>query len=183
MDVLTLVAEIVKAVAWPAAALMIALLLRNPILGLVEGLRLSRVKYGDWEAQFDEVKQGVQQNISAAAPQFVAPALPAHVASHDETSSSPTAAILSAWNDLEATVATLASKAGITGSLSTMLQELVKRGLVQQGTVDSVEGLRQMRNLAVHAPGGEAPQGRVKEFVTLVEAIRWTLQQEASKGK
>lgn len=183
MDVVTLIAEIVKAVAWPAAALMIALLLRNPILGLVEGLRLSRVKYGDWEAQFEQAKQEVQQKLSAAVPHFVSPALPAHVASTGETSPSPTAAILLAWDDLEATVATLATKAGITGSLPTMLQELVKRGLAKQGTVDSVEGLRQMRNLAVHAPGGEAPQGRAKEFVTLVEAIRWTLEQEASKGK
>jgi hypothetical protein len=183
MDVLTLIAEIVKAVAWPAAALMIALLLRNPILGLVEGLRLSRVKYGDWEAQFEQAKQEVQQKLSAAVPHFVAPTLPAHVVSQDETSSSPTATILSAWDDLEAAIATIASKAGITGSLSTMLQELVKRGLVKQGTVDAVEGLRQMRNLAVHAPRGEAPQGRAKEFVTMVEAIRWTLQQEASKSK
>jgi|SRR5580658_2316174 hypothetical protein len=182
MDVITLIAEIVKAVAWPAAALAIALLLRNPVLGLIEGLRLSRVKYGDWEAQFEQAKREVQQKLLSAAPQFVAPALPARVASHDETSSSPTAAILSAWDELEAMVATLASKAGITGSLSTMLQELVKRGLVKQGTVDSVEGLRQMRNLAVHAPRGEAPQARAREFVTMVEAIRWTIQQEASKS-
>jgi hypothetical protein len=40
-----------------------------------------------------------------------------------------------------------------------------------------------MRNLALHAPGGEAPQARAREFATLAEALRWTLRDEAKKSR
>jgi hypothetical protein len=54
MDCRTLVAEIVKALAWPLASIALALLARRPVQGLLDGLRLKKLKRGDWEAEFAE---------------------------------------------------------------------------------------------------------------------------------
>ncbi len=47
MDAATLTAEMTKALAWPAAAFAIVLVLRKPLSNLLESLR--RVKYKEFE--------------------------------------------------------------------------------------------------------------------------------------
>jgi hypothetical protein len=47
MDTGTLIVELVKAGAWPAASLTLALLFRRPLVNLVEGLKLTKLKRGD----------------------------------------------------------------------------------------------------------------------------------------
>jgi hypothetical protein len=184
MDRFTLIAEIIKAVAWPISTLVIMLVLRKPTLALVEGLRLARLKYGDWEAEFDHKAQGVQKNLEAASGTKALPAGPPPPPQLEEAiASSPTAVVVTAWADLESTVKDIGAKMKITGPSQGVIRELNKRGLVTAGTMSAIEGLRQMRNLVVHAPNGAASLARAQEFATMAEAMAWTIQQELGKAQ
>jgi hypothetical protein len=90
---------------------------------------------------------------------------------------SPAAAIAQVWNQLEDRVAAIAVQAGLTQKmLPKVLHALVDRNLIQPTTADSILGLRNMRNLAVHAPPKRLTAEQARDFITMVEAIVWTLE-------
>jgi hypothetical protein len=180
MDGPTLVTEIVKAVAWPLSTLLIVVLLRKGVVGLVDGLRLSRLKYGEWMAEFEQAKQQAAQGLPKAQPP---PSLPPQEI--DELiATSPTGLVVTAWNDLERTVSGIAVEAGIgKAPFPILVKELLSKRIITPETVSALDGLRQMRNLVVHAPGGEATLPRAREFATMADAMRWTVQDEATRSK
>jgi hypothetical protein len=191
MDTLTFIAEIVKAVAWPATALALVLLFRSPLTRLIEGIRLKKLKYGDWEAQFDRYKLDVEKHIhvgrrALAQQDLIAGTLESvrlsPRAHPEEPTTSAIESIVSAWSELEEAVAELASQANVSGPPSGIPRELVKQGIIKAETANALEGLRHMRNLALHAPGGEPPEGRAREFVTLAQALRWGIDDEARRA-
>ncbi len=65
MDKFTLIAEVAKALAWPVSALVMAWMARKPLISLVEGIRLTVLKRGEWELHFAEHKREIQRNLPA----------------------------------------------------------------------------------------------------------------------
>ncbi|MGO9838983.1 MAG: DUF4145 domain-containing protein [Polyangiaceae bacterium] len=180
MDGPTFLVEVVKALAWPLSSILIVILLRKPLGALLEGLRITRVKYGEWMAEFEQAKQQAAQALPKDA---AAKALPPRIEIDDAMAASPTAVVVSAWNDLESTVLEIAAEAGVSGeNFRQLITGLRALGVLKPETVHALDGLRQMRNLAVHAPGGEATPGRAKEFAAMAEAMRWTLRDQASRS-
>ncbi|MDB5321760.1 MAG: hypothetical protein JWN40_3391 [Phycisphaerales bacterium] len=66
MDGLTFTSELVKSLAWPAAALFIVVLLRNPLATLVPLLK--KVKYGELEAEFGETVKELEKEAEKVLP-------------------------------------------------------------------------------------------------------------------
>ena len=65
----------------------------------------------------------------------------------------PATAVSQVWNQVEDRVAAVAARAGITQKhLPELLRSLVEKGVIQSSVGDSVLGLHNMRNVAVHAP-------------------------------
>jgi len=65
MDVLTFIAEVIKAGAWPAAAITIALIFRQQLRDLLSRIRKGKV--GPAEFEFEQEVQ--ELSASATAPQ------------------------------------------------------------------------------------------------------------------
>lgn len=184
MDRLTFVTEIVKATAWPGATLLLALLLRRPILSLLEGLKLRKLKRGDWEAEFSEMTDEVRRDLpeGAAGTSVNRGELVGELEPVLRTS--PTEAILSAWNRIERAVHSLGDQHGIrSAAFMPTLTELVERKIVPEATKHSLLGLRQLRNLAVHGPTGEISEARGREFLTMAEAVLWVLRSNMDSEK
>src|SRR5213080_2705747 len=107
-----LIADVIKALAWPGTALVIFFVLRNQILGLIPSLE--QLRYKDLELRFRQRLNKVEQEaelveLPAAPPQELpAPPPPDQAASllpdylYPLAMTSPTATVLEAWARLEA---------------------------------------------------------------------------------
>ncbi|MFA5129741.1 MAG: hypothetical protein WC477_02345 [Patescibacteria group bacterium] len=184
MDTKTFIAELIKALAWPSATVFIALLFRTPIHGVLEGIKLSKLKRGDWEAEFSEASKELQSELPTPTKNF------SHTEGDSLTESldhllkaSPTEAILAAWNKIEYTIGQLAKQHGFQEyTFTTNLNRLLQGNIIKISAKNSLLGLRQLRNLAVHGPRGEISEARAREFLTMADAILWSIQSESGKS-
>lgn len=179
MDSFTFIAELVKAVAWPGTAIVLALLLRRPILNLLEGIKLTKLKRGDWEAEFAATTQELRREMPAASKALWGESNELVAELEPMMRSSPTEAVLAAWNRVESTVHQLGDQHGVrpAGFMPT-LNELVQKQVIPEATKDSLLGLRQLRQLAVHGPKGELSEARAHEFLVMADAIHSILRSQ-----
>ena len=180
MSTLTFIAEMTKALAWPTAIVVLSLIFRRHFSGLLEGVKLRRVQKGEWLADFETVAQEVRAELPSEG-RTTGETVQTQSPLSDETKRlvelAPTAAVSQAWNQLEDRVIAVAANAGIKQSrLPEVLRAMVDKGVIKPSVSDSVLGLRNMRNLAVHAPSDRLTQSQAQEYLVMVEAIMWTLQ-------
>jgi hypothetical protein len=182
MDTSTLIVELVKAGAWPATSLMLALMFRRPLASLVHGLKLKRLKRGDWEADFEGALGEAKREVAALLPVVDASATPKLIEA-EEVPSGPAAvgAMVTAWNEIEAAITEAAREAGVTSvRFPEQVRALADKGALAVPTVDAINGLRQLRNLAVHAPEPVEPE-KVREFLRMANAVLFALSLNVKK--
>jgi len=180
VNTLTFIAEMTKALAWPIALVVLGLVFKQHFGGLLEGVKLRRVQKGEWLADFETVAQEVRAELPSPG-RSTSETVHTESPLADETKRlidlAPSAAVSQAWNQLEDRVIAAAASTGITQTrLPEILRAMVNKGLIKPSVSDSILGLRNMRNLAVHAPSDRLTQSQASEFVIMVEAIMWTLQ-------
>ena len=180
MYLLTFIAEMTKALAWPMAGVGIAVLARKPVSVLIQGIRLQKLKAAGWEFEFAKQEEEVQRIVANIPAEK---ALPAPVTEGDgATVAAAAGAILVAWQDLERLVREAAGPSASNMPLANVADDLVKQGALQPETANGLRGLQQLRNLAVHAPSDEAlSPARVGNFTTMATALRWTIENNLSK--
>lgn len=182
MDTNTLIVELVKAGAWPAASLALALMFRQPLASLVQGLKLKRLKRGDWEADFHEALGEAKREV-AALPPVVDAISPSKLIEAEDVEVGPASvgAMVVAWNKIEAAIAEAAREAGVTAArFPERVRALADKGALAVPTVDAINGLRQLRNLAVHAPEPIEPE-KVREFLRMANAVLFALSLNVKK--
>lgn len=184
MDAGTLTVEILKAAAWPVATLLLALMFRAPVTNLFQGLRLRRLKRGDWEADFQETSAEVRREIAALASPATGTGGPTPLVIDDSdlsTGAPAVAAVARAWNQIEALIENTAREAGVTGAtFPEKLRALAEKGFLDPSTVDAVNGLRIMRNLAVHSPEPLA-QEKAWEFIEMANGVAFAISMNLKK--
>jgi hypothetical protein len=177
MTIPDFIVEMTKAVAWPIAALSIAFIFRKTIPNLIE--RLSSLKYGGFEAAFANQAASIAENITGAPTQT-----PPFVDSNGEkllslAQDSPRAAILEAWLQIERKLHELARikqiDTNIQNNPTLLLRSLREGKAISHETERAVNGLKQLRNLAVHAHGDDLSSQKAIEFVTYASALLWTM--------
>ena len=101
MDILTFIAELVKATAWPLAAITIALIFRQQLRALLSRIRKGKVGPAEFEFE-QEVKELTEQApLQLPPPQVGTPTVTL-------ATTNPRAAILEAWLGIESSVHRLA---------------------------------------------------------------------------
>jgi hypothetical protein len=94
---------------------------------------------------------------------------------------SATSAVQAAWLGLEELVEQVARDTGSLGrNFKNRVAALSRNGILKLETVNSLNGLRHMRDLAIHAPAGEMTLARANQFIRLAEALAWTIKDEAT---
>jgi hypothetical protein len=182
VDTPTFIAEMTKALAWPLVVAFIALLARKPVGVLLAGLRLQKAKGAGWEFEFSKLEASVQERVAELpAPKTGAPVLPSQVVSG---SGDGLADMLSAWVDLERRVIDAARERNLSArNFVTALGELSEARAITAATAHALRGLQAMRNLAVHAPDDKKLAERVPHFLSMSQAMRWSLEQDLEKSK
>jgi hypothetical protein len=166
-----------QALAWPMAVVVLGVLYRKSLQSILDGVRLRQFKKGDWEANFEIGRQEVRA-LTFETTHGQAPESPHLKEIESLARTSPDGAILSAWKEVETEVMMLADRAGIKGrSFPDILNALQARGAIETSTKDSIIGLRNLRNLAVHSPPREITTERAQEFATMANAAVWSMKQ------
>jgi hypothetical protein len=182
MDTSTLIVELVKAGAWPGVSMALALMFRRPLINLVEGLKLTRLKRGDWQADFQEVLAETKREVAALPPITDASSAPMLIGAEDVgTGAAAVGAVVAAWNQVEAAVNHAAQAAGVTAhAFPEKVRSLAANGALSIPTVDAINGLRMLRNLTVHAPEPIAPE-KAREFLHMANAVLFALSLNVKK--
>ncbi|WP_018863989.1 hypothetical protein [Thioalkalivibrio sp. ARh3] len=153
MDVLTFIAEFIKAIAWPLAFVFAVYLLKAPLTSLIP--LMQRVKFKDLEVSFGQevaaLKEEAEESLGPAhAPLKVSP----KVVKLAEVS--PRAAVLEAWLDVEFTALEAAERRGVElearqkSSPMAVIGALYRAGLVDDGTQNMFRNLFALRSHAIH---------------------------------
>lgn len=163
MDLLTFIAELFKAGAWPVAAVSIALIFRKQIQALL--VRLKKGKFGPAEFEFEEAVRELQQDAVElqlpAASQSSVPTL-------SQAALEPRAVVLQSWIEVESAIEALAKKHGLltegkSPSSSQLVRALKNAEVLKPEYIALFSELRFLRNRAAHErdfnPSAESVQG------------------------
>jgi hypothetical protein len=166
VDWLTFLAALVKALAWPVSAIVLATLLRGPIGGLLS--RVNRIRYGDLEVEaiqrLAETNLPVSENATPSKSTLVS----------DIASISPNAAVALAWVSIERALIDTARRNNMLREEEPATQNpvYIARALVLKGKMDDVTYaifamLNQVRNAALHSTESRFTTSAAIEFGSL----------------
>jgi hypothetical protein len=180
-------AEFISSIAWPLAALAIALLFRAP---LSEALRsasgaLSAGPFRlEWQRRAEEIEADLGQ-----APSISKGEIGGAVGRLDEIAEvSPTGAVVEAFGQIELALRSLLEEHGVENldrpwSVRGLAEVAHERGLITAETKDAIEGLSVMRNLAAHGVQEDISSKRAHEFVALSQAVLYAISANAKSAE
>lgn len=190
MSGLQFVIDFVRALAWPAAIVVVVVFLRRPIADILtqvaHGLR--RLRAGQSDAEFDRVagqaKAELTATVSAAAqrPEAV-PALLRFAAATDDN---PSAAFPQALGAVDAALRDLLGSGGKLIPVGTSDPAAVARfardqGLVPESLVRAVDSVATLRNLAVADPA-RATRDHAVTYLALVDALLFAIAAQRDRA-
>lgn len=193
--------DLVTGLAWPAVVGVIAFMFRSEIRDLLR-TPLSRLKAGPFEVEIERARVEVEAATAGAAQ---SPAPPAGGGSKDGDSPrtgeltddlqrlgehvmvNPSAVILDGYVVVENTLRDVLSDRGINGTAQMngvgLASRAVQTHVILPATLESVQGLAVLRNLTAHGTAGDVTPDKARDYLNLVEAVVWTIQQNAKQSQ
>lgn len=172
MDGLTFVVELIKALAWPGATLLIVFLLREQLRGLLP--LLTKLKYKDLEVVFGREAAEARADADAlpapAGQQTVAlPSVSAEVGRL--LAISPRSAVMESWRELENSARqaairhNVAQPAVATTSPTKIAKLLGAYHILDPSQIGLFHDLRALRNQAAHAPEFVLEEDAARDYI------------------
>lgn len=175
MDLLTFIAALIKAGAWPLVMLLIVLIFRAELRRLLGRMRKGKVGSTEFEFEFEQEMRALVANASNTTPASIP---------HEQVElavDNPRAAILDAWIKLEGAARHLAFEHQLFEpnqwhNIPLIMRALGKSGLVSNDDLSLFNELRNFRNYAVHelsfAPLADAVLSYTKLAAELEDRLR-----------
>jgi hypothetical protein len=176
MDILTFIAELIRALAWPLSVLAIFIVLRKQIVDRIP--LLNRLKYKDFEIEFGkevaEAKDIIHKESSKTLPEKIAPSSYDYYETLAEAS--PRGAILEAWISFESSAMSSLQALKLTlqrGPIPfpELLRKMKEAELISKEEETSLSKLRKLRNTAVHESGVPIRKSDVIEFIHVMRDL------------
>lgn len=181
MDTFTFVTEIVKAVSWPIAALVIALVFRGELRSLMK--RVRKGKIGPAEFEFEAVIAKLKERVGTKQIQPTSPDKTKSVV--DLAGVDPRAVILNEWMKIQAIVNAIVEQHATSedrrdqGSVSLRVLHRLLREKTEY--IDMYNDLRMLRNQAVNEVGFSPRTSSVIEYADLVNELAGVLSPYAEE--
>ena len=190
--------RVIDAVAWPIAAVALALITRPLLRDVLGGANLRRVKIGPggFEAEWDRLLAETGRRVQPPPPQDRSGAsssggepTEAPPDFHEDMLSlldraSPSAAVVASHGMIDAELRTLLRGREVEpGPVNTtaLAHLACEHGIISAATRDAVEGLGVMRLLAVMEGGRNLTREHAEEFLTLATATLYAVRRDASR--
>ncbi|MCD9008143.1 hypothetical protein LDO31_18260 [Luteimonas sp. XNQY3] len=179
MDILTFIAELVKAAAWPLAAVAIALIFRQQLRALLSRIRKGKVGLAEFE---------FEQEIRDLAEQLPVEPVPTQVGTPTVAlaTTNPRAAILEAWLGVETSMTQLAKSVQLPKfvhprNTSAVLRVLESAGALAPEDAALFNDLRTLRNQATHDADFSPSPESVIQYVQLANGLKQRISSTASE--
>lgn len=176
MDGLQFLSSIVESLAWPAAVVWLAFLLRAPLAKLIP--RVRGVKYGDLHVDIAEQIEAAKEQVDAKNETPAGESAEPPLSFKSLALADPRAAVLSAWLPVEIELNKLATKNGVDLRLGMpairQLQKLQDIGVLDKFMVQTLVNLRRIRNTAVHVTEDSID---FDDAINMAEMCQWVSEQ------
>jgi hypothetical protein len=167
-------ASLVGSLAWPVAAVIIAMVFHKQIAGLLG--KVKSLKWGEAAVDFATKLDKAEDNAAALTDQVgdppALPALPPSDRFQALLGISPNAAILDAWSQVDTQIRALGRHHGLSESPARptrLWDELVKTHALPIGIINMLNEMRMMRNAAAH--GAETTPTDALRFQELSQRV------------
>lgn len=173
MDILTFIAESLKAAAWPATTIVVATLFRAELRTLLS--RLKKGKVGAAEFEFQEQVAELAKDIAEISP--AAPPISLNAEMVSLSTSNPRAAMVSAWFEIEAALKNLAQKYNLLDAQSqrnpsALVRALAKAGLIPKSHAPGFTALYRLRNQAAHEMDFNPSEDAILGYLKIAEELK-----------
>ncbi len=182
MDAKQFIASLVSSLVWPFTVVFIVFVFRSQLKTLLTD-RLRHVEAGPFKADFDRAASKVETNLGEAG-------IPVPVRAEapdltDLAAQVPEMVIAEAFGlveqELRTTLEGIGDKPPDDAGAAQLVQLAATRGLISRLTVNAIEGITVMRNLAIHGPRREVTTKQVDEYLALVEGVIYAIRQNAKR--
>jgi hypothetical protein len=176
MDWLTFIAEMTKAISWPAAIVTAVFIFRDPLLKLLRELK--RLKWKNVEVEFDKEVKKAKAELSdiqrvTASEEYISDDYETRLLSLLETS--PKAAVLEAWLQVEREAYGLLKNKNVAlpPNLSPirLLELLLKHKLIDKNGQNLFNTIRKLRNRAVHEYENEISENAALDYLDMASKM------------
>ncbi len=173
MNALEFFSSIIQSLAWPISIILIIIILRKPISELVKGI--NKVKYQDLEIDFGKKLDNIDVKISKNNKiKITKKYSKSEEVEEIETIAliSPKSAIIMAWTLVEKEIQEAINRLAISpdyppyNSSLKNIELLKDNNLIDNETINAIEEMRKLRNIAAHAVDYE-------KKITSTEAIKY----------
>jgi hypothetical protein len=177
-------AELIRAfaaLAWPAVALIVLLIFREPIRERISTAR--RLKAGPFEGEWDGRLAETQAQVPATTPsQAFGEAVVGHLPSGivEIARANPGQAIVAAHGEVEKAlreklpIEAQPDVGGVPMSVTQLARVAYERDAITEEQRRAIDGLTVMRNLAVHDPSG-IDVAKARDFLSIAAAVLFTM--------
>jgi uncharacterized protein YutE (UPF0331/DUF86 family) len=177
MDWFQFIASLVSSLAWPFAAIAIALIFHRQLVALLR--RLAELTLpGGAKFVFREALEESREAIDEIEVQrrFGSGYTRDHAMLEFKTNAYEEVDIVSqmltAYNGVERLLVELAAASGVTGTHGAVWKELERRGVISEAAANAMDKIRRARNALVH----------VSSEVDVIEAVEFVRQAEVLQG-
>lgn len=178
MDSKQLIASLVSSLAWPAAVVCIAVLFRAQLKTLLTD-RLRHIEAGPLKADFDRLGSKVEATLGEAGIPVPSRAESDELA--DLAKHAPATVIAEAFGlveqELHSALASVGKPPPEHANATELAHLALEQGLITPLTVNAIEGIAVMRNLAIHGPRREITVAQVEEYLALIESVLYAMRQ------
>lgn len=177
MSWLEFFATIIGSLAWPVAAVVVALVFRKQLRALLSG-PLSRVRAGPLEVEWD--RQLSEAEVDLGEPDARSFDGPTVAELTRVAQQSPVSAVMAGFAKVEAALRELLSAqtphVPVEGSGAVRLARAgFELGVVTDESVRAIEGLAVLRNLAAHGRETDLDAHRAIDYLAMVDAVLFAL--------
>ncbi len=180
MSTLEFISSLVGSTVWPITVVALSFCFRSELRGLLR--RLTRIKYGESEAEFQQQIQAAFDQVEKASGGDL-PGLETIEAKRIFSihSIDPKAALIAAWVEFEGTARqTLYGQTNEDVVKSRpapfVIDKLKEKGLLAKDEVNLLGLLRQLRNVALHHHDSEIDAATSLNAITVLLQLTWELQ-------
>lgn len=183
MNILEFFTALTESLAWPLCVLISVIILREPIVRLLDSLERIRFKVRDFEVSFDrQMEQVASQAENYPEPEDT----PIEEEIEDRAAFYPRGAIIEAWLAVEKEIYNLCSTLDLIPRrgrhpTAKLLSRLRTSEVVDDGLIDIVRGLQILRNRAAHNIELDLSTETAERYIATTSRVVTALREIASK--
>ncbi|WP_415755722.1 hypothetical protein [Pseudomonas leptonychotis] len=178
MDALTFISKAIESVAWPAAVVLLALMLKKPIADVIPLLR--KLKYKELELEFSREVAELKADATITTPTKENQTT-TETASENRllqlVNFSTRAAVMEAWLEVESAATAVASlfwdapPNEAVRNYPKLGEYLFQCKVINQKQLETFNKLKQLRNKAAHAEDLNLSENDARAYIELASAL------------